>query len=174
MKMQRAIGVVVLLLATFGALMLWLGLSTANQDAMPNRRTLYLGDWEIYYDAQAPTLATVLTAIVVALVAAATVTIAERRIATVARRSEEAGKMPLAPKIVMADTRGVFHGPVTVTVLIPAHNEAQNIANTITSLREQHDPPERIIVVADNCTDDTEQIATDLGVEVFRTVDNTK
>lgn len=174
MKMQRAIGVVVLLLAAFGALMLWLGLSTSNQGAMPNRRTLHLGDWEIYYDTQAPTLATVLIAIVVALVAAATVTIVERRIATAARRSEEAGKMPLAPKIVMADTRGVFHGPVTVTVLIPAHNEAQNIANTITSLRDQHDPPERIIVVADNCTDDTEQIATDLGVEVFRTVDNTK
>lgn len=174
MKMQRAIGVVVLLLAAFGALMLWFGLSTSNQGALPNRRTLHLGSWEILYDTQAPTLATVLIAIAVALIAAATVTIVERRIATAARRSEEAGKMPLAPKIVMADTRGVFHGPVTVTVLIPAHNEEQNIANTITSLREQHDPPERIIVVADNCSDRTVPIAEELGVEVFRTVDNTK
>ena len=31
--------------------------------------------------------------------------------------------MPLAPKLVMAETRGVYAGPVTVTVLIPAHNE---------------------------------------------------
>ena len=47
----------------------------------------------------------------------------ERRLVTRARRSEDPDRMPLAPKLVMAETRGVYAGPVTITVLIPAHNE---------------------------------------------------
>ena len=82
--------------------------------------------------------------------------------------------MPLAPKLVMADTRGVYAGPVTVTVLIPAHNEAACIADTIASLRSQSHQPARIVVVADNCTDETVAIARGAGVEVFETVGNTK
>ena len=82
--------------------------------------------------------------------------------------------MPLAPKLVMAETRGVYAGPVTITVLIPAHDEAGCIAATIASLRSQSHPPERIIVVADNCTDETVPIARAAGVEVVETVGNTK
>ena len=82
--------------------------------------------------------------------------------------------MPLAPKLVMAETRGVYAGPVTITVLIPAHNEAGCIAATIASLRAQSSSPERIIVVADNCTDDTVPIARAAGVEVVETVGNQK
>ena len=82
--------------------------------------------------------------------------------------------MPLAPKLVMAETRGVYAGPVTITVLVPAHDEAGCIAATIASLRSQSRPPERIIVVADNCTDDTVSIARAAGVQVVETVGNTK
>ena len=42
-----------------------------------------------------------------------------------------------------------------VVVLVPAHNEAAAIHATVASLRGQTRPPERIIVVAGNCTDDT-------------------
>jgi cellulose synthase/poly-beta-1,6-N-acetylglucosamine synthase-like glycosyltransferase len=56
--------------------------------------------------------------------------------------------------------------------LIPAHNEAQLISATIQSLTRQDRAPERIIVVADNCTDSTVEIARSLGVEVFETVNN--
>jgi cellulose synthase/poly-beta-1,6-N-acetylglucosamine synthase-like glycosyltransferase len=59
-----------------------------------------------------------------------------------------------------------------VTVLIPAHNEEKLIAATINSLMTQDRKPDRIIVVADNCTDRTISIARALGVEVFESVEN--
>ena len=59
-----------------------------------------------------------------------------------------------------------------VTVLVPAHNESAGITETLTSLNNQTHRPDRIIVVADNCTDDTESLALAQGVEVLRTVGN--
>ena len=59
-----------------------------------------------------------------------------------------------------------------VTVLVPAHNESAGITETLTSLNNQTRRPDRIIVVADNCTDDTEELALAQGVEVIRTVGN--
>ena len=59
-----------------------------------------------------------------------------------------------------------------VTVLVPAHNESAGITETLTSLNNQTRRPDRIIVVADNCTDDTEALALAQGVEVLRTVGN--
>jgi biofilm PGA synthesis N-glycosyltransferase PgaC len=59
-----------------------------------------------------------------------------------------------------------------VTALLPAHNEQANLGAAIASLTGQTEPPARIVVIADNCTDDTELIATGLGVEVLRTRDN--
>jgi cellulose synthase/poly-beta-1,6-N-acetylglucosamine synthase-like glycosyltransferase len=73
----------------------------------------------------------------------------------------------------MANTRGVFDGPITVTVLIPAHNEQAILATTIPELQSQRRPPDRIIVVADNCTDKTVEVAKSFGVEVYETIDNT-
>ncbi len=60
-----------------------------------------------------------------------------------------------------------------VVVLVPAHNEATAIDATVASLRRQTRPPERIIVVADNCTDDTEDLGLLHGAEVMVTVGNT-
>lgn len=58
-------------------------------------------------------------------------------------------------------------------VLIPAHNEQDCIAGTITSIKNQTVRGHRIIVVSDNSTDDTVKIAKDMGIEVIETVDNT-
>lgn len=60
-----------------------------------------------------------------------------------------------------------------ITVLIPAHNEAASIGETIRSLRRQTIPVSSITVVCDNCTDDTAQIAEALGVNVMVTTLNT-
>ncbi|NTW40243.1 MAG: glycosyltransferase family 2 protein [Cellulomonadaceae bacterium] len=109
-----------------------------------------------------------------AILAAAGVAMLERRIANRARRSADAGANPLAPKVVMAETAGVFAGPVTVTVLIPAHNEEASLPGTLASLMGQSHRPERVIVVADNCTDATVDIARSAGVEVFESVANTR
>ncbi|MHA7306357.1 glycosyltransferase family 2 protein [Arthrobacter sp. TMN-49] len=60
-----------------------------------------------------------------------------------------------------------------VTVLVPAHNEADAIIETLDSLSQQTRRPDRVIVIADNCTDATQQLAVSHGAEVIRTVGNT-
>ncbi|RJL21784.1 glycosyltransferase family 2 protein [Bailinhaonella thermotolerans] len=59
-----------------------------------------------------------------------------------------------------------------VTALIPAHDEAGQIADSIASLRGQEHAPDRVIVIADNCADATADIARSLGVEVVETAGN--
>ena len=58
---------------------------------------------------------------------------------------------------------------VTFDIVVPAHDEAGNIAQTIASLRALDWPAAhfRIIVVADNCTDDTAAVATAAGATVI-------
>ncbi len=60
-----------------------------------------------------------------------------------------------------------------VVAMVPAHNEGRNIKAAIDGLLGQDRRPDRIIVVADNCTDDTAAIARDSGAEVVETVANT-
>lgn len=64
-------------------------------------------------------------------------------------------------------------GALRLIALIPAHNEASSIATTLGSLAMQQPPPDRVIVVADNCTDATVEIARECGAEVFVTEGNT-
>jgi cellulose synthase/poly-beta-1,6-N-acetylglucosamine synthase-like glycosyltransferase len=52
------------------------------------------------------------------------------------------------------------------TVLIPAHNEGTGILPTIRDVQAQLGPNDRVLVVADNCTDDTAAIVQAAGVEV--------
>lgn len=59
-----------------------------------------------------------------------------------------------------------------LTALLPAHNEEANIAAALASLHAQSTPPDEIVVIADNCTDRTEEIAASMGATVFRTVNN--
>lgn len=64
-------------------------------------------------------------------------------------------------------------GRARVVVVVPAHNEAAVIGATITSLRGQTRPPDRIIVVADNCSDATADLSVRHGAAVMTTVGNT-
>ena len=60
-----------------------------------------------------------------------------------------------------------------IVALVPAHNEEDYIAGTVESLLRQTRPLDRIVVVADNCTDRTVEIAGSYpGVEVIETVGN--
>lgn len=59
---------------------------------------------------------------------------------------------------------------LTITVIVPAYNEAAGIADTLRSLLGQTRRPDRIVVVNDCSTDDTEAIARSFessGVEVM-------
>jgi len=53
-----------------------------------------------------------------------------------------------------------------VAVLVPAHNESQNVLPTIACLLPQMRQGDRLVVVADNCSDDTAQIARGAGATV--------
>jgi len=54
----------------------------------------------------------------------------------------------------------------TVAVVIPAHDERSMIGRTVAQIRSQLRAEDRLLVVADNCTDDTAQRAADHGAEV--------
>lgn len=94
---------------------------------------LILGLWSVLYIADAPSTWLLAAAVAVALVLIAAMALAERLVATKTRRSASPAQ-PLAPRLVMAATRGVYAGPLTVTVLIPAHNEAVSLPSTLSSL----------------------------------------
>jgi len=53
-----------------------------------------------------------------------------------------------------------------VTVLIPAHNESANIERTLRSVSAQLMPQDAILVVADNCSDNTAELARTCGAQV--------
>lgn len=52
-------------------------------------------------------------------------------------------------------------------VLMPAHDEAAGIASAIAAVHEQLRPGDELVVVADNCTDNTAEIARALGATVI-------
>ncbi len=62
---------------------------------------------------------------------------------------------------------GLESGPVTVAVVVPAHNEAATIEQTIRSCVHQTYPVAQVIVVADNCTDATATLARAAGATVI-------
>jgi poly-beta-1,6-N-acetyl-D-glucosamine synthase len=64
-------------------------------------------------------------------------------------------------------------GGVQLIAVLPAHNEAGSITQTVWSLQTQTRPPDRIIVVCDNCTDETADLALLAGAEVMTTIGNT-
>ena len=172
-KFSRAVGILILGSAVLGAALLWAAVALSSPAAGRSPSTgLFLGVWKVVYDTEAPSLRVMLAALGLALLFAAAVALLERRITDRARRSSDEAVTPLAPGVVMAATQGQYAGPVTVTVLIPAHNEADCISATLTSLISQSHSPERIVVVADNCTDDTVGIAQRMGVDVIESQDN--
>ena len=165
-RWQRGVGLIIFGTAAAGAALLWWAVAGSAQARSEPKNTAILGVWNLLYDNEAPSLSTLAAAVGLALLFAAGVALLERRIATRARRSDDGSRLPLSPRHVMAETRGTFHGEVTLTVLVPAHNEAEAITNTLASLFDQSRPPERVIVVADNCTDDTVALARKAGAEV--------
>lgn len=61
-----------------------------------------------------------------------------------------------------------------VAVLVPAHNEEAVIANTLKSLKSTSFPHDKIVVIADNCTDATAEIARNANVTVIERQDSQK
>ncbi|MEO6081345.1 MAG: glycosyltransferase family 2 protein [Steroidobacteraceae bacterium] len=68
--------------------------------------------------------------------------------------------------------RGVENQPSFV-VIIPAHNEDQGIASTLRQIQQTDYPSEQIsiVVICDNCTDRTAEVASQFGAQVLRRSD---
>ena len=58
-----------------------------------------------------------------------------------------------------------------IAVLVPAHDERLGIAQTVRNLLPHLGPGDRLLVVADNCSDDTAQLAAAAGAEVIERSD---
>jgi len=68
------------------------------------------------------------------------------------------------PDSVVNATNGVRR---PTAVLIPAHNESTGLVATIQDIKAQLDENDRVLVVADNCSDDTAYVASRAGAEVI-------
>ena len=61
--------------------------------------------------------------------------------------------------------RPVVPRPENIAVVIPAHNEGEGLAHTLKDVKEQLATSDRLLVVADNCSDNTADIAKRWGAE---------
>ena len=61
-----------------------------------------------------------------------------------------------------------------LAIIMPAHNESLLLAGSIEAVRPQLDQGDRLLVVADNCTDSTADIAKAAGAEVIERNDPTR
>jgi len=68
-----------------------------------------------------------------------------------------------------AVARADRHEPIAV--LMPAHNEAEGLAPVIAAVRAQLRSQDRLLVVADNCSDETAALARAAGAEVTERFD---
>lgn len=58
-----------------------------------------------------------------------------------------------------------------MTVIVPAHNEATGIQASVAHLKAELGPRDELVVVADNCTDDTAVLAREQGATVLERTD---
>src|SRR5262249_30591342 len=64
--------------------------------------------------------------------------------------------------------------PRRVAVLVPAHNESRALLPTLADINAQLRAADRLVVVADNCTDDTAAVAGAAGADVVERLDLVK
>ena len=82
--------------------------------------------------------------------------------------------------VAVAVPQGELAPPVTngirrrVAVLVPAHNENSGLLDTLGDIKAQLHSGDRLLVVADNCSDDTAAIAKAAGAEVTERHDLSK
>jgi len=67
-----------------------------------------------------------------------------------------------------ADTNGILQDlEKSAAIIVPAHDESRGILPTIEDIKPQLDKRDRLLVVADNCSDDTAAVAASAGAEVI-------
>ncbi|MEM6518247.1 MAG: glycosyltransferase family 2 protein [Cyanobacteria bacterium P01_C01_bin.70] len=104
-----------------------------------------------------PIIQSVLLLLVIAITLPITVLLVECLVAA-------AVGTPKARPAVLADA-------ASVAVLMPAHNEAGTITPVLQGILPQLRPQDRLLVIADNCTDDTAAVARATGAQVLERQD---
>ncbi|WP_347038482.1 hypothetical protein AAHB37_18590 [Glutamicibacter halophytocola] len=128
---SRWVGIaVVLIVVAAAALLLWSISLSGKPVAMWNPVEPRIGAlWTTFYSTELPDLSILVFAVSAAVMLVLLVVLGERFVTWRYRRTPiQKSSRPLAPKAVMARTRGIHAGEVTVTVLIPAHNEEASAA----------------------------------------------
>lgn len=103
------------------------------------------------------------------------ISVAAARAAGEAEREARREVAPALARPAGAPTPAHPAGPgqrLTVTAVVPAHNEQDALPTTVAALRRQTVRPDRILVVSDNSTDDTVLVALALGVDVMESFGN--
>ena len=79
----------------------------------------------------------------------------------------------LAPRAdVKRDNAGI--ADIRIAVVVPAHDESAGILETLEDIRTQLKQRDRLLVVADNCSDDTADVARRAGTEVIERHDSSR
>lgn len=162
------VGIVLAAVISVGAMAVFIGQAFQGSRIGSQARPGSLGPWQFLISTERPPETVVLAALAaIALVAICAVGF------------EVIGAwLSISPlRRAMGSLRGApgtydVQAGLRVTVLVPAHNEEQSLPVTLAALARQTRPPDRVIVLADNCTDRTVQIALDMGHEAFETVAN--
>ncbi len=85
---------------------------------------------------------------------------------------QRTGGRPLRARLRRRRTASAADG-ARLLVLVPAHDAAATVSRTLASLHAQTRVPDRVVLLADDCTDATEQLARRFpDVTVMRTVEN--
>lgn len=117
------IGLVIAAASIGAAVLLWLTVGADYPLSLfPQVQEAVLFGWDVLYARVRPPSRVVWAAVAIAILAAASVAVVERLASRRARRSTDVRETPLSPVVQMPLTRR-YAGPVTVTVLIPSHNE---------------------------------------------------
>ena len=138
----------------------------------PVSKEVSIGPFDVLlvYSTPTPTLvvAALLTTLAMVVLVVGLDAWGAKRVTHPARRPRDAIMRPLRAEATI--TR--LPGRVVVTAVVPARNEELHIAATLESLRRQTVPPTAVWVIADNCTDNTAEVARAHGAEVYTTIDN--
>lgn len=62
----------------------------------------------------------------------------------------------------------------SVVVIVPAHNEEQNLPQVLKEIRQHLRSQDRLLVIADNCTDETAAVSRRIGAEAIERRDEMK
>lgn len=166
---RLVVAVVAAVVFTIGAFAVALGLFVGGTAVPQPPQPADIGPYETFISEERPP-ATVIAAAALAMVGIAAAAVGfEALAALMAVNPRRRLLSRYRPRLRVRDPGA----PLRVTVLIPAHNEEFSLPVTLQALADQTRPPDRVLVVADNCTDATVRVAQELGAEVFETTDNT-